>query len=321
MKVAWLIPVRDGAPWLGDAVASALAECAPDDEIVVVDDGSRDDPARVLPADARVRLLHQPPSGIVAALERARAATDAPLLARLDCDDLVLPGRIAAQKAALLADPDLAAVGGRAPTDGLPEGMARYIAWINGLQDVRREILVESPLIHPSVLMRAAAVAEVGGYRHGPFPEDYDLWLRLAARWRLGMVPREVVAWRDRPGRLTRTDARYGRAAFLPLKQDWLARHVLPGRQRVVVWGAGKEGRPWIRWLLEREVPVVAALDIKAGGERRGVPVLHPEALPQLHFDLLLVAVGARGARDEIRGWIARLRPDLVEGRDWWALA
>lgn len=321
MKVAWLIPVRNGAPWLGEAVASALAECAPGDEVVVVDDGSTDAPERVLPRDPRVRLLRQPPLGIVAALEHGRREIDAPLIARLDADDLALPGRVVAQKAALAQDPRLAVVGGRARPGEMPEGMARYVAWINRIEDPMRELLVESPLVHPSTLLRAEAVADVGGYRHGPFPEDYDLWLRLAERWRLGVVDRETVAWRDRPGRLTRTDPRYARPAFLPLKLAWVERNLLPGKRSVIVWGAGKEGTPWLRWLRGRGAPVVAALDIKPGTTRQGVRVLPREAVRDLEVDLLLVAVGARGARDEIRGLLAAWRPDLVEGRDWWAVA
>jgi peptide/nickel transport system ATP-binding protein/oligopeptide transport system ATP-binding protein len=66
---------------------------------------------------------------------------------------------------------------------------------------------------------------------------------------------------------------------------------------------------------------VVAALDIRGGGARHGVPILAREAVADLRFDRLLVAVGSRGARDEIRAMIAELRPDLVEGAQWWALA
>jgi glycosyltransferase involved in cell wall biosynthesis len=330
--VAFLIPVRDGARWLGQAVGSALAECSSDDTVVVIDDGSTDDPASVLPRDSRVRLVSQPPRGIVAALEHGRSLIEAPYVARLDCDDLVLPGRIAAQRAALDADPRLAAVGGRARTDGLPEGMRRYVEWVNGLTDLHREILVESPLFHPGTTLRAEAVAAVGGYRHGDFPEDYDLWLRLArGGWRLGAVDREVVAWRDRPGRLTRTDPRYARAAFRDIKRAYVAdivlgagsgsRRAAPGASRVAVWGAGQEGTPWIAWLRERGLDVVAALDLKHGGTRHGVPILPREAIATLTFDRLIVAVGARGARDEIRGRIAAARPELVEGRDWWAVA
>jgi glycosyltransferase involved in cell wall biosynthesis len=320
--VAFLIPVRDGARWLGDAVRSALAECGADDEIVVVDDGSADEPAAVLPSDPRVRLVHQPPTGIVSALEHGRGLIRAPYIARLDCDDLVLPGRIEAQRAALEADPGLAAVGGRARTADLPEGMRRYVEWVNGLEDLHREILVESPLFHPGTTLRAAALDAVGGYRHGPFPEDYDLWLRLArVGWRLGAVPREVVAWRDRPGRLTRTDPRYARAAFRDIKRAYVAEVVLRGARTVAVWGAGQEGTPWIAWLRSCGVEVSAALDIRHGGTRHGVPVLPREAIASLRVDRLLVAVGARGARDEIRARIREARPDLVEGRDWWAVA
>jgi glycosyltransferase involved in cell wall biosynthesis len=320
-RVAWLIPVRDGAEWLGAAVRSAIAQSLPHDEVIVVDDGSRDVPERVLPRDPRIRLLAQPPSGIVAALELGRRHTAAPYLARLDCDDLALPGRLDAQVAVLDANPDVVAVGGRAVTDGLPEGMRRYVTWVNGLQDLHRELLVESPLFHPGTTLRARSLAEVGGYRDGPFPEDYDLWLRLARVGRLAAVPLDVVAWRDRPGRLTRTDPRYARRAFHGIKQAYLRDMVLTSRRRVVVWGANKEGTPWIRWLREDGHEIVAALDVRAGGTRHGVPILAREAIRGLRFDLCLVAVGARGAREEIRGLLAEWRPDLVEGRDWWALA
>ncbi len=325
-RVGWLIPVRDAARWLGEAVQSALAECAPEDEVLVVDDGSRDDPLSVLADDPRLRVIHQPPLGIVAAMERGRRELDTPLIARLDADDVALPGRIAAQRALLAADPGLAAVGGRArmraDSGEVPEGMRRYTEWVNSLDDPHRGILVESPLFHPAVLMRAAAVEAVGGYRDGDFPEDYDLWLRfVAGGWRIGAAAQDVVLLRDRPGRLTRTDPRYARRAFFPLKRDWVARVLLPARRRVVVWGAGQEGTPWIRWLVQAGHDVPAVLDIKHGSTRQGAPILPPEALETLRFDLLLVAVGARGARDEIRGRIAAMRPELVEGRDWWAVA
>lgn len=344
-RIGWLIPVRDAARWLGECVRSALDECAPGDEVLVVDDGSRDDPASVLPADPRLRVITQPPLGIVAAMERGRRALDTPLIARLDADDVALPGRIAAQRARLAADPTLAAVGGRArmraDTGEVPEGMRVYTEWVNGLADPRLGLLVESPLFHPAVLMRAAAVDAVGGYRDGPFPEDYDLWLRLVeAGHGIAAVEQDVVLLRDRPGRLTRTDPRYARAAFFPLKRDWVGRVLLPrpiaagqtgahrtgagptgARPRVVVWGAGQAGSPWIKWLVNEGHDVRAALDLKPGTARHGVPILRPEALADLDVDLLLVAVGARGARDEIRLRIAALRPDLVEGRDWWAVA
>ena len=61
-------------------------------------------------------------------------------------------------------------------------------------------------------------------------------------------------------------------------------------------------------------------IDLFVKTERQGVPVRPPEALVGLELDLLVVAVGARGARDEIREMLSALRPDLQEGRGWIAV-
>ena len=65
---------------------------------------------------------------------------------------------------------------------------------------------------------------------------------------------------------------------------------------------------------------IIAVIDITDSTIRSGIPVLPPAALPDLDLDMLLVAVGARGARDQIRHELVVLRPDLVEGQNWWAL-
>jgi len=325
LSVSWLIPVRDGAAWLGDAVGSALAECDAHDQVVVVDDGSSDNPRQSVEDDSRILWLEQGPLGIAAALEYGRSHCIHPYIARLDSDDVALPGRIRAQVQALDADPSLAVVGGKAEIfcdeGAVPEGMARYVAWVNGLQDLHREILVESPLFHPGVLMRASALDHVGGYRGGDLPEDYDLWLRLdRAGFGLAAVSELVVRLRDRPGRLTRTDPRYRQAAFEQVKKEWLKTGPLSSARKVAVWGAGKTGKRWLRWLKAEGHDVHAVLDVHCRTERQGVPVLAPERLVDLEVDCLFVAVGARGARASIRSQIQTLRADWAEGSDWWAL-
>ena len=333
-RTSFLLPVRDGAATLGEAVASALAQTDPDHEVVVVDDGSTDGSAAVAEAfgDRRVRVLRRPAAGLVAALNAGLEACRGRWVARLDAADRAHPERLARQIPLLEADPTLGVIDGQVRffRDGeeVPAGMRRYADWLNHVlapADFDRLLLVESPIAHPAATYGREVVLGLGGYREGPFPEDYDLWLRLhAAGWRLRKVPETLVEMRDRPARLTRTDPRYGRDGFRRVRQDWLAATVLARPRRVVLWAARKESRPWLRWLLAEGHEVVALVDIdpaRIGRRRQGVPVVAPEALPDLDAEIGLVALGMIGGRARGRATLARLRPDWEEGRHWWAVA
>ena len=325
MRCSWLIPVHNGGSWLAEAVASAYAECGPSDEVVVVDDGSTDNAVAQLQSRARLRVIHKSRSGLVAALEAGRAACLGTYIARLDADDRALSGRMACQLTALERDQTLAAVGGKArlfiDEGKVPEGMAKYVAWVNGLEDPHRELLVESPMLHPAVTFRASAVEAIGGYRTGDMPEDYDLWLRLVlAGYRIDNVRETVVEIRDHRERLTRTDSRYRLVAFDRCRRHFLKARVLPHPTRVVLWAGRRGGRPWLRWLQQQGHALPAVIDITQSTVRAEVPVMPPAALQHLDFDRLVVSVGTRGAREDIRADITRVRPELIEGQDWWAL-
>jgi glycosyltransferase involved in cell wall biosynthesis len=326
IRLSWLIPVRDAYPMILEAIDSVASELGPRDEIVLVDDGSKIRLERSMFRAASVHLIRQEPMGIVAALERGRAEAKGEFIARMDSDDLVLPGRIEAQLEFLNSSPTYGVVGGQAQIfrDGspVPGGMKRYVDWANGVENIDSALLIESPLFHPATTIRAAVLSEVGGYREGPFPEDYELWLRIRrAGWRLHNLPRPVLQIRDRVERLTRTDSRYSRKAFMKCKMEHLSLTRLSTPCRVAVWGVGKAGKPWIRWLLETGHQVIALVDSFVRTERRGIVVQAPEALENIDPDLLIVAVGARGARKDIRACIHRLRPEWVEGQDWMAVA
>src|SRR5207302_7256217 len=93
--VSVLMPVYNGAPWVRDAVASVLAQTAGDLELIVIDDGSTDATRELLAGvkDRRLRVTRQARAGLTPALNRALAVARAPLVARLDADDVALPAR------------------------------------------------------------------------------------------------------------------------------------------------------------------------------------------------------------------------------------
>lgn len=315
---SFLLPFRDEAPTLAAAVRSLQAQTVPAWEAVLVDDGSRDDSGAIAEAlarqDGRLRVLHLPGgAGLPHALNEGLARCRAPLVARMDADDLASPDRLALQLERLASEPQLGVVDGQVrffrDEGEVPGGMRAYEAWINGVltpDDFDRELLVESPVVHPAATFRTKLVQALGGYRAGDFPEDYDLWSRLhLAGHRLAKIPRVLVQMRDRASRLTRTHPSYSAAAFLRVRQRHLDATLRP-EARVAVWGAARSGKPWLRWLNQRGNPVPFAIDIdprRIGGARQGVPVLAPDQLARRRsdYDLLLVAVGARGAREEIR--------------------
>ena len=81
-------------------------------------------------------------------------------------------------------------------------------------------------------------------YTDRGWPEDYDLILRaLAGGFRIGMVPRRLLAWRDRPHGLSRTDGRYSVESFTACKAYHLAQGLLSSTDRYVLWGYGGTGR------------------------------------------------------------------------------
>jgi len=329
-RVSVLLPAHDAAETIGDALASLANQTFRDFEIVLVDDGCTDDTvARAHATDADVIVLQPGRVGLIAALEHGRHACRGELIARMDADDRCAPERLAEQVALLDHQPDIdvASCLVRCTSEGdLGEGYAIYESWLNGLtehDDIARELFVESPLPHPSVMFRARAVEAVGGYQDHGWPEDYDLWLRLArAGSRFAKVPRVLLTWHDHPTRHSRTHDRYTPNAFLQCKAHHLARGPLAGTGQAVIWGAGQVGKRLRKHLAHEGVDIVAFVDIdplKIGRVLHGAPVVAPETLKEYRGQTLVAAVGSRGARQLIRqklhamGW--------CEGTDFWCAA
>ncbi len=327
-RVSVLLPVHDAAGTLGESLASLAAQDVDDFEIVLVDDGSRDGSAalaRDLWPDERLRVVSPGRVGLVAALNVGLASCRAPLVARMDADDRADSRRLRLQAELLDGRPEVGIVGSQVrcfASAGVADGYRRYETWINGLvthEAMVREIFVESPRAHPSVMMRRELVAALGGYHDRGWPEDYDLWLRaVRAGARLAKVPEVLLEWRDEPGRTSRRDPAYAADAFLRCKAHHLARWPLPLARPVVLWGAGPIGRRLGRYLRAEGVRIAAVIDIdprKVGGRRGGAPVVAPEALGSMASPFVLTAVGSPGARGEIRGHLAAR--GLREGEDF----
>jgi glycosyltransferase involved in cell wall biosynthesis len=315
-EVSILLPVYNSAAYLGGALDSIVAQTYGDWECVIVDDGSCDASPVIAEkyavADSRFKVIRNKHRGLVAALNTGLEACRAPLVARMDADDVSLPARIGEQVSLMAARPEITLCGCLVrsfPEESAGEGMLLYEKWLNSLvseSEIRRDFFVESPFAHPSVMFRREAVRCAGGYADHGWPEDYDLWMRLfAGGARFAKVPETLYLWRDYPDRMSRTDRAYTIPRFRKLKAHYLLQSYLKGRNEVTVWGAGREGRWWLRELLIAGVTPSRFIDIdpKKIGLRLGdAPILCPDALrKRVPGDFIICAVGARGARLLIR--------------------
>jgi glycosyltransferase involved in cell wall biosynthesis len=204
--VSVLMSVRNGAPWVGAAVESALAQTDPDLEVIVIDDGSTDGTTAVLAAlhDQRLRVERREPRGLTPSLNRALSLARAPLVARLDADDVAMPERLARQRAFLDAHPDVGLLGtGAQEVDASGREVGR-VSPPTGDAAIRRALIRRNPFVHSSVVMRRSLVERAGGYDESlPVAQDYDLWMRMSRITGLANLSAPLVIRRLLPERVS----------------------------------------------------------------------------------------------------------------------
>ncbi|NCC23582.1 MAG: glycosyltransferase [Deltaproteobacteria bacterium] len=317
MKLSVLLPCRNAAGTIGPCLESLIVQNCSEYEIVAVDDGSTDGTGAALDDWARqhprIRVVHLPPVGIVEALNIGLSQCHGFWVARMDADDIALPERLDAQMAWLEDHPKtqlngcLVRHGGNSLSQG---GYARYVDWINSKifpKDIAMSRFVESPFAHPSVVFNRRLVLDLGGYRQGEFPEDYDLVLRLL---QLGTVMDKVrktlLIWNDPPDRLSRTDSRYSISAFYRLKSqflaDWLREHN-PFHPEIHVFGSSRTVRQRASCLVERGIRVRGYFDVdprRIGRLIHGAEVRHLRDLPAAGRMFGVSLLGKRGVREDL---------------------
>ena len=323
--VSVVIPVRNGGRFLDSAVSSILTQSFKNLELLLIDDHSTDAAISALDkSDPRFKLFASHGDGVVDAFNTGFMHSRGEFVARMDADDISLPLRLECQLEYLEKHTDVDIAGACVEIfseTGIRGGLNRYQDWLNSVRDpvqVHNQIFIESPLPNPAVMFRRAALQQLGAYRNNGWPEDYDLFLRAdAANMRMGKPDPVLLRWREHENRLTHTDSLYKREQFMRAKAHFLVHHRLQGRQ-VIIWGAGPTGRLIYDLLIAEGGKVQGFIEVhprRIGGQKRGLPVWSMDKVESLGPAMLLVAVGAAGAREEIAGFLDQ--HNKREGQDY----
>ena len=206
-RVSVVIPARNAASFLHEALASVRAQGLSDAEVVVVDDGSTDGTGDAARAFGGARVIRQEASGSGRARNAGLRATSGDLIAFLDADDVWAADKSAAQLALLASDPALAMVFSDM-VDFEGERLSPTTYFQNRAFDGRcapSSIFLYDMVSTPTVILRRACLDDVGMFDESlPIGQDTDLWFRIALRHRFGCVPRPLVRRRLHPGNVTR---------------------------------------------------------------------------------------------------------------------
>ena len=204
------LSVYNGARFLDLAIASIRAQSFGDFEFLIHDDGSTDGSfdimARHAAQDPRIRLSRESNKGLVESLNRLVDQARAPLIARMDGDDIAHPQRFARQIAFLLAQDEIAVLGTQAE---IIDAQSRILPDPNPHPLTHEEITAgfghQPHFVHSSVMFRRAAFLSVGRYRSvARHCEDLDLWLRLSRTTRLANLPDYLMQYRVYPEQVSR---------------------------------------------------------------------------------------------------------------------
>jgi glycosyltransferase involved in cell wall biosynthesis len=263
-SVSVVITTYNHALFLADAIASVLAQTRRADEIIVVDDGSTDNPLGVVARHPEIKLVRQENRGLAAARNRGLAAANSDAIAFLDADDRLLPNALESGLACLANKPGFGlAYGGYRCTDTnwRPIGRDNYVPVKDAYADFLRGNLIG---MHATVLYSRKRLMEIGGFDPRLRRcEDYDVYLRMAQSHPITSHPHIIAEYRFHGSNMSAN----------PREMLWWALKVLDRQKQVALtrhggaeaWRAGR--RSWREYY--GELSLISAQEAWSRGERK----------------------------------------------------
>lgn len=215
------MPVYNAGEYLQEAIDSLLNQTFTNFEVIAIDDGSTDSSGDILnkiaQEDSRFRVIHQANKGLVPTLNYAVSISNAPLIARMDADDISVDTRFEREVALFSDEKVVLVVGGYAEIGNI----RRTRTPPSRPESIIRSLYIQNYLGHGTVMFRKTAFNEVGGYstKVGPV-EDYDLWIRLSQKGLVASTSETVYLWRVNNQGITSTQNHHQEECATSLREN-----------------------------------------------------------------------------------------------------
>lgn len=199
-KVTWLLPVKNGMPYLPETLASIEAQTYRNYEVLVWDNASTDgtltELQKWIPSRLPGKIISDNPLTLGGSLNRLVETAQTELCARIDADDINYPERLERQVEFMREHPGVGIVGTQ--MEFIDEhGKLGPSLWAQPCEDaeIRWQLRWQCPFNHPTVMFRRSVILAAGNYADC-MPEDYDLWMRLGLITECENMPEALLKYR-----------------------------------------------------------------------------------------------------------------------------
>lgn len=276
-NISIILPFYQTATTLYQAIESIHRQTFTNWELILINNNSSDGSALIAEAwkarDSRIIIVEEAKQGIAHALNTGLQHAAAPLIARMDADDIALPLRLAKQLKFMSQYPSVGVVATQCDFRSiLPQslGYELFVDWQNQILSPEAHFLnrfIESPIAHPSVMFRWECLEKYGGYDTDHLPEDYELWLRWMAQGvQFAKIPEKLLIWQDHSKRLSRHHSNYHQNVFFQIKCRYLAKWIkknVDSRRKILICGTSKICRIRANLLESEGIEVYGFTDVR----------------------------------------------------------
>ena len=185
--ISIILPAYNAEKYIALTISSLLNQTFTSFELLVVDDGSTDNTVTIIKqfTDSRIILMENGQNlGLIKTLNKAALLSKGKYIARMDADDIALPGRLQLQSQFLDTNAGVAAVAGWVnfiDEAGEDKGIWSLDRNTNSATAIKKALVKENCIAHPSVMIRTEVLQQYLYNLKQQHIEDYDLWLRLCA--------------------------------------------------------------------------------------------------------------------------------------------